>query len=287
MRITCWAIAVLCCCLLFAGCDGGGGPVSVTKTYTIAAITDTDFVFSSAVDPERWYREFTVQDYTTFGDREYQWRNKFRTYLRWVVDIPAGSTVTSAVMTFNAYSTDESTLSFTPTINLIDQDDCLAPADQLPFVPPGVPSRIADNGTTLPSYSGSPVSWPITTAWIDGTDYSSIDISTLVQSYIDRPGYASGQHIGLMIEEGNAADGDVRLAYVTAGTTPVLMVTYTPRPHYAARMLERTPARQFVDATTARRFAERTPGRQFADATTKHRFVDATVKHRFREGSEG
>ncbi len=127
-------------------------------------------------------------------------------------------------------------------------------------------------------------------AWVADTAYDSDDISALVQGFIDRPGYTPGAYLGIGFTiTPLTAPAAVRSFYSQdSGSTPaVLTVTYTPRPHYAARLLERTTAHQFVDASTAHRFAERMVGRQLTDSTTAHRFLEKTPGRRFLEGSEG
>ncbi len=196
--------------------------MGVMVSYPLVVAMDGEYVINDINNPTHWYR-VAAEERIVWGDRVFQWRQKFRTYLRWAVSIPAGSTVTSAMLTVKTNDPDstEGVTSFTPTINLIDQDNCLAPAAQMPFT-----TEPWIDVATLPTYSGSPVSWPITIPWVESTDYNSVDISTLAQAYIDRPGYLPGQYLGLMIEEGNAAEGDTRLAYVTAGVTPVLTIRY-------------------------------------------------------------
>lgn len=104
-----------------------------------------------------------------------------RAGFRWLLSIPAGARIISSTVTIKAEDYSNSVV-FTQ-IRLYDQDNCISP-------------------------TSNPWSWPTTgdiiwtlnnylDPWIPGNEYTSPDITPLVQSFIDRPGYAPGKYIGL------------------------------------------------------------------------------------------
>lgn len=132
------------------------------------------------------------------------------------VTIPAGSTITNAVLSYKAYIAGSST-----TVNSIiygnDADDAVAPADAAGYA-----------ALTLTTAS---VDWDSIGAWVQDTWYDSPNLATIIQEIIDRVGWASGQAI-MLVHKNDASSGNAFRVPSTyddaAGDGPKLTITYTP-----------------------------------------------------------
>ena len=132
-------------------------------------------------------------------------------FLRWAIRIPKGATITSAYLRTcaeNALNQNATTL----RLQLVDSDNCPAFNLSNPFTA-AVTATFVDSTYTT---------------WTTGQWYQSADIKSLVQEFIDRPGYAYGNYLGL---RGSNAGGDWKNIYQydfgdhTSGA--VLEVNYT------------------------------------------------------------
>lgn len=135
-----------------------------------------------------------------------------RGFLRWSLDIPYGATILSAVINVTCSAC---TGTFTSNISLFNFDDC-------------------------PSFTTNPFSWSVTSdhvswyidEWTNNYVYTSPDISTIVQAFINRAGYSSGNHIGLRLDEGDAGTTERAAIWSfnqEAGHPeyiPILIITY-------------------------------------------------------------
>jgi type IV pilus assembly protein PilY1 len=132
-----------------------------------------------------------------------------RTFLRWQLDIPAGSTINSAYVRVKANYNYSS--SATVRLTAISSDDC-------------------------PSFATLPYAWSITSAYADwelGTWttngwYDSPDLTAVVQEVLDRPGYEAGNYLGLRASYVSGAYRRVWTFDNAAADAPVLVVNYTP-----------------------------------------------------------
>lgn len=151
-------------------------------------------------------------------------------YFRWALDIPAGSTINSAVIKMKA-SVDR-TGEFTAEIYRLSQSSSPAWQDSN-----GFNTTNYSDGTALDaiSTSGSSVSYA-PPSWTTDTWYESSDITTLVQAAIDDATYdpddAETKYIGLKIHFGDAvyADTDLRAFYQydnAAADAAELIIDYT------------------------------------------------------------
>ena len=213
-------VYVVLVALLLTGCGGGGGPVAtITSSYTIAASADDGhFARTSA---GAWSISSGAPT-VAFGRVDifgwYVWRGFFRFEL----DIPVGATILSANYVFIALDAPGALM---PTaIKLIDDADC------------GDINSFAANQADM-SFTGDEVAWVVpTTGWTGGDVVTSPDIATLVQAYIDLPGYAPGQNMGVQIPETAIEVTTFRGVASFDNATyaaPVLTVTYLKR--FAAR----------------------------------------------------
>ncbi|NLF30962.1 MAG: hypothetical protein GX591_08765, partial [Planctomycetes bacterium] len=135
-----------------------------------------------------------------------------RPFFRWAVHVPAGATVTSARLHVKAQSTRNVDTSI--RLWLLDYDSC--------------PS-FATNPYDAPMVDGAGVDWAMPWFLAD-TWYTSPDLRPLVQAFIDRPGYAPGNCLGMRGQwlsggyryiyqvDHAAADGAIlEISYVTNG----------------------------------------------------------------------
>lgn len=104
------------------------------------------------------------------------------------VAIPKGSTITSASITFEASESDLGTNALT-NIYFNDSDDAVAPTSEAEY--------------NALSKTSAFVAWdtPTLSAWTGGDDYTTPDISTVVQEVIDRESWSSGNAMMLMWED--------------------------------------------------------------------------------------
>ena len=105
-------------------------------------------------------------------------RFNYRYNSRHEINIPVGSIINSATFTYTAV--DSSVGTDTLNYQLINEDD----------TPP------FDN-TSPGKTTGTIVNWTNVPEWIAGAKYTSVDISVIVQAFVDRAGYQPGNHIGI------------------------------------------------------------------------------------------
>jgi len=144
----------------------------------------------------------TYCPYNTDADR--------RPFFRWALNIPCGATIESAYFRLKAYST--STADTTMKLWLLDYDSC--------------PS-FSTNPFASPMVAGTDVTWVMPNPFTADEWYTSPDIKKIVQAYVDRPGYAPGQYLGL---RGQWISGTYKVAHQRdsgADRGAILEITYT------------------------------------------------------------
>lgn len=164
-----------------------------TLTYTTAASNDDCYANSGGYEPLTWVGVGTTP---TDG------------FLRWGVRIPKNATITSAYLNLTGYNNQAGSTEI--LMKLLDEDDCAA---------------FTSNPWSR-SVTGS-VSWTRDSI-TEHVQYQSADISTLVDSYIDRGGYNYGQYLGLRLVYSSGVGK--RFESYDSGTTgqkPELVVNYT------------------------------------------------------------
>jgi len=130
------------------------------------------------------------------------------------VTIPQGSTIRSAWARFMAY--DSQVISgIVLKCYFVNADDPDAPADQAEL-----------DGFSLTSA----VNWTSIPLWSDGIRYTTPDLKTILQTIVDRSGWASGNAVILIIEDNSSAAGANRkfssYDYLGSGEKPALYVTW-------------------------------------------------------------
>ena len=154
------------------------------------------------------------QTYAYFGDYSL---TSYHTFLRFPnVSIPAGATIVSAYLRMRA-ALDKSGTVCNVNVYFNDADDAVAPTD-------------ADEGNGL-SLTAT-VAWDGVPAFVAGTYYNSPELKTILQTVIDRLGWASGQAIMAVIKDNGSGDNAYRrptaVDYNGGSNPPELYVEWTP-----------------------------------------------------------
>ncbi|MEX2534109.1 MAG: hypothetical protein WD273_00795 [Trueperaceae bacterium] len=199
-----------------------GTPV-VPEGYAIAAANDDaeELDSASSIDPTNFPAGHT---YTDSSDLDLAFDPAHSTTqhvgLRFSdVAIPAGATVTSAQIVFTAAANPGSTGNVTVTIE--GQNDAAPLAfnnDADTTATSDVSSRIATTAS---------VDWNIAEAWTAGTEYSSADLTGIVQEIVDLGGWATGNEMAFIISGVDVAEYRSAESFGTDRTAPVLQVTFT------------------------------------------------------------
>jgi hypothetical protein len=109
------------------------------------------------------------------------------------VTIPQGSLITSAFLRVTAYANN-----INPGyayLQFNDIDDAVMPVDE---------TAVTALDTT------SNVSWPVLINWVDGTQYDTPDIASVLQIVVSRAGFASGNSVLLLAPNNNFIAGTYR-----------------------------------------------------------------------------
>ncbi|MDX1747316.1 MAG: PKD domain-containing protein, partial [Halobacteriales archaeon] len=133
--------------------------------------------------------------------------------LRFAINASQGSTITSAWIQFQADEVD------TDAASLVIEGEAIDDAPSFADVSLGISSRTR----TSRSVSWSPPAWP--TKRDAGPDQQTPDLSPIIQEIVDRPGWAAGNSVALIItgtgkRVADAFDAD-------PGAAPVLHVEYS------------------------------------------------------------
>lgn len=128
------------------------------------------------------------------------------------LNIPSGSTINSAKLTFVSGSNSSGT-TVSVNIYLCDEDNAAAP-------------------TSIATYDEKPltsaVSWSNVSSWTLGSSYDTPDLSTILQSVINRAGWALNNSVCFMIQNNGGTSGRDICSYDnTTYTEPILTVTWT------------------------------------------------------------
>ncbi len=242
--MTRYVLCAVTCLLLLAGCHGGDGPPMTTAEYTIAADVDNAWITRQRKDaaPPRWARggpDTGSAGLLSIGCWEsYQERDRWRTFLRYAIDLPAPVRIISATLTITGDGAFGSG-GCDAEVRLIDHADC----DDITVLWPldgGSSARRGENMDDLEDVDipmladPTPIVWTLPAGvWPDGEEHTSPNIETIIQAFVDRPGYVSGNYIGLLMHEGDAVGEEwhrFQKYDSGAGIAPVLRVSYTNFP---------------------------------------------------------
>lgn len=108
------------------------------------------------------------------------------------VYLPQGATITAAALRLTAYATDSYT-GVTLRVYGNAADNAAAPTSMAD----------ADAKALTTAY----VNWVCATGWTDGQVYSPGDLTAIIQEIVNRPGWASGNALMLLIKDNGSAAG--------------------------------------------------------------------------------
>jgi len=139
-------------------------------------------------------------------------------YTGWIcfrsVNIPQGSTINSAVVKLTSW-TNRSNGAVNLLLSAHDVDD-------------GEPVYSdADFSTKYAQKTAAGVAWNNVGAWSYGVQYSSPDITSVIQEIVNRPGWVAGNDILIFIANNGSSTSAYRQARMIELTAPVLSVTWT------------------------------------------------------------
>jgi glucose/arabinose dehydrogenase len=185
-------------------------PGPVQRTFSIAA-DDRDA--TSVLDEVRLsgYSDGKRFDYvTTDGDSQ-------SAGMQFQLDLPVGALILSANLLVRAGPTQAPSPSGAMRIRMYDVDDCT----------PFVGGMSGDLATHHPLVAQG-IDWADSTVWVDTQTYTSPDVTTLVQAFVDRPGYVPGNHLGFVVTEGTLLPESAYswADFAAGGTTSRLRVAF-------------------------------------------------------------
>lgn len=170
----------------------------------VAASLDDDLSSAS----NHWPTDPASSIYYYTGDPDYRYG-----WLRLQINIPGGSTIDSCVLRFIAY-TDQSGI-VSGQIQHTDEDNA---------------SNFASSPHTR-SMAGPAVDWNNIGAWTAESQYDSPGIKTILQDFIDRPGYNPNQYIAIRLSGIGGTHRAFRQLYQWDGDpakATKLVYAYTP-----------------------------------------------------------
>lgn len=192
-------IVVAVGCLAALGGLWAATAMAETVQYQVAASVDDAATTSSGCN----YATANIYFPYSYGSRP--------GFFRWAIDIPAGATVTSAYLKVNAHETGSAAA--TARLQLVDSDNCPALNSPNPYY-----------YATTAGY----VDWTFSEGWTAGEWYTSPDIAAIVQEFIDRPAYTSGNYLGLKQDKASGGTRQVRQwDYGDHSYGAILEVNYT------------------------------------------------------------
>jgi len=164
-------------------------------TWQIAANADDAMCSSST-----FYTGYVLPFYTLY-------KNGFR----WSIDIPAGSVINSAYLKIRCKTAGSGTVS--SKAEVYDEDSCAAFTAQF----------------WTRAVMAGPVVIYTNPNWSVNVWYTSTDIASLVQAFIDRPGYSPGNYLGLRVWYNSGANSAIYGHYYdqTPASAAQLEITWT------------------------------------------------------------
>lgn len=130
------------------------------------------------------------------------------------VTIPKGSTITSAKLTFRAYSNSSSSQIYSD----------ISGVKEYPFSGFDSSNR-PSTGLVITNYS---VEWNFTTAWTADSQYDTVDFKDVVQEIIDVADWTSGSAMGIVvIDRASPAGNNRRANDYTDNTSPSFVTNIT------------------------------------------------------------
>ncbi len=134
------------------------------------------------------------------------------------IDIPAGSTITAATISFNRLGSSGSTVAFTIEAQATDNANTF-------FY--GGAAAPANNNITNRARTAASVAWAPSA--VNVNPIVTNDISAIVQEIVDRGGWSEGNAIAFILTSANSsATNNFRASSFEGGNAPVLSITFIP-----------------------------------------------------------
>ena len=131
------------------------------------------------------------------------------------VTISQGATITGAIVRLTGYDARALTVC-NANVYFNDHDNAVAPTTQ-------------GEGDAL-DLTGA-IAWNALAAWADGTQYDTPELKTILQTVVDRGGFASGQAVMALIKDNSSDPAAIRAGssydYLAAAEKAELIVTWT------------------------------------------------------------
>lgn len=205
--------------------------VDPTLNLQVGASADDCFVYIDFIDGE-WVWQGTYNADPNFGvgnnggnARRYGGGIRFLN-----VTIPVGATITAASLTFRA----DISVSGTTVNSRIVGNLQTAPTSWGTLADYQARRGTDAGGGNNTKRTVASVTWDSIAAWTINTDYTSPDISTVIQEIVNQAGWASGNNLALWFDDhenrSNSGAGCYRRVYTYDGSTtyaPKLDITYT------------------------------------------------------------
>jgi hypothetical protein len=172
-------------------------PTAFPAGHTYTDSSDLDLVFDTAHDTTQFVG-------VRFSD----------------VTIPAGATITSARIVFTAAGGSAGAVTVTVT-----GEASAAPATFVDDANNTGTSNISGRADTAAS-----VDWVITEAWTAGNEYSSADLTSIVQEIVNLADWSSGNSMAFVFSGDNSTDYRSAQSFGPGRTAPVLHVTFSEPP---------------------------------------------------------
>jgi len=116
------------------------------------------------------------------------------------VTIPQGATITTCLFKLTSQQGNAGTVEWNAYFN--DHDDAVSPSSKADYDSKDVTTAVA---------------WDTSTTWVDETQYDSPELKTILQTVVDRAGFASGQAVMVLLQDdGSAAYREIATLYTDA-----------------------------------------------------------------------
>lgn len=165
---------------------------------------------------DAWYKsDGTFRDTTSgdqrFGDATILEIPSIGSYARMQLSIPQGSTITSAYMTYRATQTRSGT-TCNAILSAADEDNATNPSSASDAV-----NRTRTTASAL---------WSNIATWTQNVNYTSADVSAIIQEVVQRAGWVSDNYILLFTDNNGSSASAWRDGYSYDAST-----TYAPKLH--------------------------------------------------------
>ncbi|MBN2583416.1 MAG: PKD domain-containing protein, partial [Planctomycetes bacterium] len=164
--------------------DTGGATDSDEVVMTVGAGSSTAVQYQIAASADDTYCTESASSYTSTTMYWPYTTTDRRTFLRWPITIPDGATIVGAYVKVRSTGSSGDWGPSTVRLEVVDSDSC---------------GSFTTNPYSFSVMTGY-LDWQLPGTWTSGQWFRSGNIATLVQAFIDRGGYTSGNYLGLRAE---------------------------------------------------------------------------------------